>query len=179
LGGEGGFRRDGWHCYTVLINRITRVGCIAVIAATTLSACGSDGPDAYTAPETTEADATESDANAAEPDASDVPTGTDSPAEPAAPAEPGEPVEVKALDNTFIEEEVDVAVGTEVVWKNGGRNDHDIVPVADGESWGVGIDAFHPGDEYSYTFSEPGEYAYYCTIHGTADVGMTGTIIVN
>ena len=120
-----------------------------------------------------------SDANAAEPDASDVPTGTDSPAEPAAPAEPGEPVEVKALDNTFIEEEVDVAVGTEVVWKNGGRNDHDIVPVADGESWGVGIDAFHPGDEYSYTFSEPGEYAYYCTIHGTADVGMTGTIIVN
>ena len=141
------------------------MGCLA---ATALAACGSDGPDAYTAPETTESTAAGIDA--ADVEVTDTATAT---------VEAGGSVDVKALDNTFIEEEVDVSVGTEVVWKNGGRNDHDIVPVADGESWGVGIDAFHPGDSYSYTFSEPGEYAYYCTIHGTADVGMTGTIIVN
>ncbi len=72
----------------------------------------------------------------------------------------------------------DVAVGTEVVWKNGGSNDHDIVPVADGERGASASTRFHPGDDYSYVFTEPGEYPYYCTIHGTADVGMTGTIIV-
>jgi plastocyanin len=151
----------------VLINRIVRFGCLGCLAATALAACGSDGPDAYTAPETTVS-------AAADVDTADVEvTETSTEVE-----EAGAPVEVKALDNTFIDDEVDVEVGTEVVWKNGGRNDHDIVPVVDGESWGVGIDAFHPGDSYSYTFSEPGEYAYYCTIHGTADVGMTGTIIV-
>ena len=139
---------------------------VAVVAAATLSACGSDGPDADTAPDTTES-------------VSDAPGAVAAPTDEATePAEPGETVAVKALDNTFIEDSVDVAAGTEVVWKNGGRNDHDIVPVADDESWGVGIEAFHPGDEYSHVFTEPGEYAYYCTIHGTADVGMTGTIIV-
>jgi plastocyanin len=139
---------------------------VAIVAAATLSACGSDGPDADTASDTTES---VSDATGA------VAAPTDEATEPAAP---GETVEVKALDNTFVEDSVEVAAGTEVVWRNGGRNDHDIVPVADDESWGVGIEAFHPGDEYSYTFTEPGEYAYFCTIHGTTDVGMTGTIVV-
>jgi plastocyanin len=136
---------------------------VAIVAVAVLSACGSDGPDARTAqPEAATTDA----AGDASESATADPTAT------AATAE------VKALDNTFIEDEVDVAVGTEVVWKNGGRNDHDIVPVVEGEGWGVGMEEFHPGDTYSYVFTEPGEYAYYCTIHGTADVGTTGTIIV-
>ena len=137
---------------------VTGVG--AAVAG--LAGCGSDGPDSYTAPAPVATETTD-----AAPDATSSaapPTGT---------------VEVKALDNTFIEDEVDVAPGTEVVWRNGGRNDHDIVPVAEDESWGVGIEAFHPGDVYSHVFTEPGEYAYYCTIHGTADIGMTGTIIVS
>lgn len=87
-------------------------------------------------------------------------------------------VEVKALDNTFIEETVEVSVGTEVVWRNGGRNDHDIVPVMDDQSWGIALEDFTPGDTYAHVFAEPGEYRYYCTVHGTADVGMTGTVIV-
>jgi plastocyanin len=42
----------------------------------------------------------------------------------------------------------------------------------------VTVDEFQPGDEYRHVFSEPGEYRYYCTIHGTAEVGMVGTVVV-
>ena len=109
-------------------NRIARLGCVAVLAAVTMAACGSDGPDAYTAPDTTESpDTTEAVTDAADRrdtvDATPADTATES-------AASGETVEVKALDNTFIEDTVEVAAGTEVVWRNGGRNDHDIVPVA-------------------------------------------------
>ena len=119
-----------------------------------LSACGSDGPDASSAPGPVE--------TAGAPDTT--------PAVESAPN--GETVEVKALDNTFIEEAVDVAAGTEVVWKNGGRNDHDIVPVADDESWGVGIEAFHPGDQYSHVFTEPGEYTLRAVPNDTLESGQ-------
>ena len=85
--------------------------------------------------------------------------------------------EVTALDNTFRPELLEVAVGDEVVWINGGRNEHDVLTV-EGDDWGVTVDDFQPGDEYRHVFTEPGEYAYYCTIHGTTTAGMIGTVVV-
>jgi len=90
----------------------------------------------------------------------------------------GELVEVRALDNTFRVETIEVAAGTEVLWKNGGRNDHDVLPVDDALDWGVPTDGFTPGDEYSHVFDTPGVYPYYCSIHGTKEVGMVGMVIV-
>jgi len=90
---------------------------------------------------------------------------------------PGKTVAVRAADNRFIAEEVRVRVGTEIVWTNTGRNPHDVVP-AEGNGWGVDLDAFGPGSEYRRVFSEPGTYVYYCTIHGTAGAGMKGVVIV-
>ena len=90
----------------------------------------------------------------------------------------GEEVEVLALDNNFRPEEIEIVAGTTVVWENGGRNDHNIVPADDSDSWGVDIEQFRPGDVYSYAFTTPGEYPYYCTLHGTADFGMIGTVVV-
>lgn len=95
----------------------------------------------------------------------------------AAEGGPGETVAVRAADNRFIAEEVRVRAGTEIVWTNTGRNPHDVVP-AEGNGWGVALDAFAPGSEYRRVFSEPGTYAYYCTIHGTAGAGMKGVVIV-
>ncbi len=89
----------------------------------------------------------------------------------------GQVAHIQSLDNTFRPDRIEVAAGTEVVWENVGRNDHDVVP-ADGGSWGVSKDAFGPGATYSHVFTEPGEVTYYCTIHGTPTVGMTGTIVV-
>jgi plastocyanin len=91
-------------------------------------------------------------------------------------------VPVVALDNSFRPLSIEAKVGDEVVWENRGRNEHDVLSVegtlADGTAWGITVDDFQPGAIYSHVFSEPGEYRYYCTIHGTADVGMVGTVVV-
>ena len=86
-----------------------------------------------------------------------------------------EPVVV--LDNTFRPGRIDVAAGTTVEWRNGGRNDHNVIPV-DTYGWGVEVEDFAPGDLYRYRFTAPGIYAYYCSLHGTATKGMVGTIVV-
>jgi plastocyanin len=89
-----------------------------------------------------------------------------------------DPAEVTALDNSFRPENVEVAAGTEVVWTNKGRNEHNILHV-DGDDWGVEVDDFQPGAVYSHTFDRAGVYRYYCSIHGTTDAGMIGTIVVS
>jgi plastocyanin len=89
-----------------------------------------------------------------------------------------DPAEVTALDNSFRPENIEIAPGTEVVWTNKGRNEHNVLHV-DGDDWGVEVDDFQPGATYSHTFDEPGVYHYYCSIHGTTDAGMIGTIVVS
>ncbi len=89
----------------------------------------------------------------------------------------GVSADVRAIDNTFRPAEVEVEAGTEVVWTNGGRVEHNVLP-AEGEDWGVEADAFAPGDEFSHRFTEPGTYGYYCSLHGTPTKGMVGTIVV-
>ena len=89
-----------------------------------------------------------------------------------------DPAEITALDNSFRPENIEIAPGTEVVWTNKGRNEHNVLHV-DGDDWGVEVDDFQPGATYSHTFDEPGVYRYYCSIHGTTDAGMIGTIVVS
>ena len=84
---------------------------------------------------------------------------------------------VTALDNSFRVEDIEVAPGTTVTWDNRGRNEHNVLPVK-GSGWGVEVDAFQPGDTYQWTFDTPGVYHYYCSIHGTTDRGMIGTVVV-
>jgi plastocyanin len=83
---------------------------------------------------------------------------------------------VDVRDNTFNEENIQVPLGTRVVWTNNGRQDHDIVPERDG--WGVEPADFTPDALYEHVFDEPGTYRYYCSLHGTADAGMTGAVVV-
>ena len=90
----------------------------------------------------------------------------------------GSEVDVTALDNTFRVANIEVKPGTKIVWENKGRNDHDVLP-ASGADWGVQPDQFTPGDTYSTTFDKPGVYRYYCSIHGTADTGMVGAVVVS
>ena len=88
-----------------------------------------------------------------------------------------DPAPVNALDNSLMPENIQVKAGTEVVWTNKGRNEHNALHV-DGDDWGVEVDDFQPGDVYSHTFDEPGVYRYYCSIHGSTDAGMIGTVVV-
>ena len=166
------------------VGRARIVGVVGVVALTALlSSCGSDGHDAGAAHDgggTTEtvADTTTDATSDASTDDAPVAGDADADGGDAGVASNGEVVEVRALDNTFIAEEITVAAGTEVRWENRGRNDHDIVPVDDSQEWGVDLEDFTPGDAYSRVFTTPGVHRYYCTIHGTADVGMVGVVIV-
>lgn len=102
----------------------------------------------------------------------------------------GETITIQALDNSFRPVDFEISAGTEVVFENRGRNDHNILPdavandeeltalLARGEAWGVVAAEFVPGDTYSHVFGAPGTYAYYCSIHGSPGAGMYGTLVV-
>jgi plastocyanin len=95
-------------------------------------------------------------------------------------------VEVAARDNVFESQEIRIDPGTSVRWSNEGRNDHNVLDAAEGWSdakplpsdFGAETEDFGPGSSYEFTFEEPGTYAYYCSLHGTPNSGMFGTIVV-
>ena len=173
---------------------------MAAAAPLVLAACGDDANDAGVAARQLEArfaaaQAQPVDEPADEPaGAAAEPTGeadTESVAasdveESAAPAttvpqvDPtGVLVPVIGLDNSFRPQVVEVNVGDEVVWENRGINEHDVLFVQDSAApFGVEVADFQPGDFYSHVFTEPGEFRYYCSIHGNETVGMVGTVIV-
>ena len=72
----------------------------------------------------------------------------------------GGSTEIVALDNVFGDDgaDVEVAPGAEISWVNNGRNDHNIVPIGDDDSWGVAAQDFRPGDTYTAQFDDPGLY---------------------
>ena len=140
---------------------------MAAIAAIALSACGTDDSAADdAAPSATEVEPS-----------GPATTAPEDEAETSVPAN-GEVVEVLTLDNNFRPEELEIVAGTTVRWDNGGHNDHNIIPVDDTQDWGVDIADFEPGEVYEHVFTTPGEYAYYCTLHGTATAGMIGAVVV-
>jgi plastocyanin len=88
-------------------------------------------------------------------------------------------VGIDAADNTFEASYVTVSTGTKVTWENVGRNAHNVVPVNKDEFTGVTTSDFGPGQVYSETFDHPGDYPYYCSLHGTKNLnGMSGVIRV-
>jgi plastocyanin len=63
-----------------------------------------------------------------------------------------------------------VPVGATVTWVNRHGANHDVVA----EDGTFASPLFGTGESYSFTFTEPGEYPYICSIHSS----MRGTIIV-
>lgn len=166
----------------------------ALLSAVAVAGCAPDEHDIYTVEAPPQTRAPLPTTTLPEPGAETVDgDGTTDDGDGAASSEPsapatfpatGEVVEVRSLDNAFRVADVTVVAGTEVRWINGGRNDHNILPVdAIAEldavaGFGVERDVFVPGAEYSYLFDTPGVYPYFCSIHGTQDVGMVGVVIV-
>ncbi len=81
---------------------------------------------------------------------------------------------VEARDNFFAPEVVRIPVGGTLVWTNTGRNPHTVT--ADDGSVDSGNMA--PGATYERTFHASGAYPYYCVYHGSAGLGMAGTVLV-
>ena len=71
---------------------------------------------------------------------------------------------------TFTPERLIVKAGTTVTW----RNEDDIPHTVTSESRLFKSKALDTDDTFSFTFTEPGSYAYFCSLHPR----MTGTIVV-
>lgn len=84
-------------------------------------------------------------------------------------------VSVSAFDDYFSPRTITVSAGTMVIWRNAGAMAHTVT--ADNGAFNSGT--INPGGTYSYVFSTPGTYNYYCIFHGgPGGVGMAGTVIV-
>lgn len=92
--------------------------------------------------------------------------------------------EIFVLDNCYVPKVATVAADEEVHWLQEGTLPHTVTFVD------VEVDS-HPdcdgspelcmneGEEFTGTLSDPGEYIYYCILHGGPDgTGMAGTLVV-
>ena len=79
---------------------------------------------------------------------------------------------VSAIDNEFDPAQLDVEAGTTVTWTNDGDAPH-TVTASDGSFDSGNLD---PGQSFSYTFDQAGEFSYVCEYH-EAD-GMVGAVTV-
>src|SRR6056300_2098063 len=89
---------------------------------------------------------------------------------------------IRIVDDEFSPKVINVPVGSTVIWESGGANNHNVI-ASDGSWQAISSDYFEygiitKGDQYEYTFDEPGVYEYYCPYHGTNNKGMVGTVIV-
>lgn len=84
-------------------------------------------------------------------------------------------VEVKIGDNFFEPKKLVIRPGTTVVWRNDGRNEHNVLP---DKGKLFGIDEIDRDATYSFRFDKPGKYGYYCSFHGAPGSGQLGTIKV-
>ena len=86
---------------------------------------------------------------------------------------------VDAVDNSFAPEAITVQAGTEIVFTNRGRNDHNVIPADPDEDWQIPVEDFAPGTEAApVALDEPGPDGSSCSSHGTARAGMIGSITV-
>ena len=81
------------------------------------------------------------------------------------------PVQIKIDNFAFSPTELKVATGTTVEWIN--RDDIPHTVVSDDKTT-FKSKALDTDDEFSYTFTKPGTYTYFCSVHPK----MTGKIIV-
>ncbi len=80
------------------------------------------------------------------------------------------PVEVKIDNFSFSPATITVPAGTTVRWTN--RDDIPHTVVSDDQKFQS--KALDTDDQYSYTFTKPGTYGYFCSIHPK----MTGKVVV-
>lgn len=87
-----------------------------------------------------------------------------------ATAQPGSSPRIEIRGHRFSADEVTVPPGTTVTWVNHDDDVHTVTSTVD-LFRSPGLDA---DESYIYTFTRPGTYEYYCTLHPL----MTGKVIV-
>ena len=83
---------------------------------------------------------------------------------------PAAGAEVKIDNFTFTPPTLTVAAGTEVTWTNRDDIPHTVVT----EDKAIKSKVLDTDEKFTYTFTKPGTYSYFCSIHPK----MKGTIVV-
>lgn len=84
--------------------------------------------------------------------------------------EPGDPV-IMLLDDVPQPGYLVVPYGVTVEWRNAGTHDHSVSTYGTPDEWEDAL--LEPGQSFRHGFSQPGEYAYICIVHGEV-----GTVVV-
>lgn len=85
---------------------------------------------------------------------------------------PKEKGTIEITNFAFEPQTLTVMAGTKVVWINRDEEPHTVISATNGQfSPSPGLDT---GDKYETTFSKPGTYSYFCSVHPH----MVGKIIV-
>jgi plastocyanin len=81
------------------------------------------------------------------------------------------PMGAEVLGNrAFTPDDLEVAVGTTVMWTNTDSVSH--TSTSNGSGWDSGI--IQPGRQFSFTYQTAGTFSYHCAIHP----GMVGTVTI-
>jgi len=94
--------------------------------------------------------------------------------QPAAQQAPSEQT-VTIANFAFTPASLTVTAGTTVTWVNNDSVPHKIVADDSSNLPGLSSENLSQGDSYSFTFSTPGTFNYYCQIHPS----MKGTVVVS
>jgi plastocyanin len=82
------------------------------------------------------------------------------------------PITVQIENFAYIPREVDIPVGATVIWQNADDVPHTATSKDDPQVFDSG--PLDTDDKFSFTFTKPGTYAYYCKVHPH----MTGVVVV-
>ncbi len=85
-------------------------------------------------------------------------------------APPAAGAEVKIDNFTFTPPTLTVVAGTQVTWTNRDDIPHTVV----GDDKTIKSKALDTDEKFTYTFTKPGTYSYFCSIHPK----MKGTVVV-
>lgn len=91
------------------------------------------------------------------------------------PAHAAAQADVTVKNYSFTPADLEIDVGTEVVW-TATQGDHTVT--SDGGSFDGLIAQDYEPHSFSYTFTKPGRYTYYCGFHRAKGKGMAGVVQV-
>jgi plastocyanin len=80
--------------------------------------------------------------------------------------------QISIKDHLFTPSTLTISAGTKVTWTNHDQDPHTVVE--SGAPKPFHSSALDTNDTFSYTFTEPGTYKYFCTLHPT----MAGKVVV-
>jgi plastocyanin len=84
------------------------------------------------------------------------------------------PVQVDARNLAFSPAGASVQVGQSVTWTNRDTVDHTVTSGAPRSPDGRFDQLLHPGESFTFAFTQAGTYSYFCRIH--VNMGMSGSI---